>query len=345
MSDVDLSSIMAETPTSSLVLLVDDQPIVGEAIRQVLLGAEDLSLHYCEDPSLVIELVSELKPAVILLDILMPDIDGITLLRYLREHPETASIPVVMLSSKEEPSEKAAAFDAGANDYLVKIPDEVELIARLRYHSKFYANLLQRDEAFRALKVSQEKLAESNIKLQEAAIRDALTGIYNRRYFDEQSPIEWARAMREGQPISLILVDIDYFKKCNDIYGHAAGDECLRAVAKTLAQSSQRKTDFLARIGGEEFAMLLPNTDQSGALKVAESMRRSVESLQIENKGAGDCGVITVSSGTCTVIPARDHRIEDLIRCADIGLYQAKTGGRNRTEPSEFMPLEEVETL
>jgi len=342
MSEFDMK--LGVLPTCNLILLVDDQPIVGEAIRQLILDADDLSLHYCQDPSQVLDLIEKIKPAVILLDILMPDIDGITLLRYLRENPETAAVPVVMLSSKEAGEEKAAAFDAGANDYLVKIPEKVELVARLRYHAKYYANILQRDAAFRALKVSQEKLAENNIKLQEAAILDALTGIYNRRYFDEQSPIEWARAIREQEPISIVLLDIDLFKKCNDIYGHAAGDECLRKVAKSLADNIHRKTDFIARVGGEEFAMLLPGTDSAGAMLVAEALRASVEALQIENKGSDSYGVITISAGVCSIIPQRNDRIEDLMRCADLGLYRAKKNGRNCIECSEFSALNESES-
>jgi len=333
---------LGEMPASNMVLLVDDQPIVGEAILRILSDVDDLDFHYCQDPALVLDLIDEVKPAVILLDILMPDIDGITLLRYLRENPQTASIPVVMLSSKEEGSEKAAAFDAGANDYLVKIPEKVELIARLRYHAKYYSNILQRDAAFRALKISQEKLAENNIRLQEAAIRDALTKIYNRRYFDDQSPLEWARAIREKECISVVLLDIDFFKKCNDIYGHAAGDECLRKVAQSLAENVHRKTDFIARIGGEEFAMLLPSTDKDGALIVAEALRQSVEALEIENKGSEVYGIITISAGVCSVIPERDDRVEDLLRCADLGLYKAKSAGRNCIESSEFSALDGV---
>jgi len=331
-----------EMPSSNMVMLVDDQPIVGEAILRLLSDVDDLSFHYCQDPALVLDLIDEVKPAVILLDILMPDIDGITLLRYLRENPQTASIPVVMLSSKEEGVEKAAAFDAGANDYLVKIPEKSELIARLRYHAKYYSNILQRDAAFRALKISQKKLAENNLRLQEAAIRDALTNIYNRRYFDAQSPIEWARAIRQKECISVVLLDIDYFKKCNDIYGHAAGDECLRKVAQTLAANVNRKTDFVARIGGEEFAMLLPNTDRDGAFSVAEALRQSVEALQIEHKGSKEYGVITISAGVCSVIPDRGDGVEDLLRCADLGLYKAKSAGRNCIECSEFSTLNEA---
>ena len=330
MASTDICS--NEFERSQLVLLVDDQPIVGEALRQVLLEVDDLSLHYCQEPAMVMELVAELRPSVILLDILMPDIDGITLLRYLRQNPATASIPVVMLSSKEEGSEKAAAFEAGANDYLVKIPEDTEMVARLRYHAKFFSNLVQRDEAYRALKISQEKLAQSNLELQRAVARDGLTGIFNRRHFDEQSRIEWARSQREQQPMTLMMVDIDKFKPCNDIYGHAYGDDCLRKVAQCIADQINRPTDFVARYGGEEFVVLLPNTDEEGAMQMAEKIRRAVESLEVENNGSDIAEHVTVSVGVHSLVPQRDSNLEQALSTADRALYQAKKSGRNRVE-------------
>jgi len=248
---------------------------------------------------------------------------------------------VVMLSSKEEGVEKAEAFDAGANDYLVKIPDKVELVARLRYHTKYYSNILQKEAAFKALEVSQLLLAENNEKLKEAAIRDGLTGLYNRRYFDEQIAIEWAREIREQTPSWMIMLDIDFFKRCNDVYGHATGDTCLIKVSKCLKELLHRPADFVARIGGEEFAIVLPSTELAGAMQVAETMRQGVEALQIENKGSEIVKVITISAGVCYVAPQRGDQLEDLMKCADIALYQAKESGRNCVSAVEFAPQHE----
>lgn len=316
-----------------MVLLIDDQVIVGETIRQMIMQAEDLNFHYSQFPAQTMALIEEVQPAVILLDIMMPDIDGITLLRYIRQNSKMANIPVVMLSSNGESSEKAIAFEAGANDYLVKIPDAVELIARLRYHTTYYNNMLHRDYAFHALKISQNKLVESNIELQRVATIDSLTGLYNRRYFDEKSSIEWARSMRDKIPLCIVLLDIDFFKQVNDIYGHAVGDEYLQKVSNALNGTLSRKTDMIARYGGEEFILLLPHTDTSGGVKIAEKMNNNVLDLKLPHPTLDS---VSISLGVCSVIPTAEFRLENLIKCADLALYSAKDKGRNRIEQMEF---------
>ena len=165
-----------------------------------------------------------------------------------------------MLSSKGEPTVKSDAFQAGANDYLVKLPDQIELIARIRYHSMAYVNQLQRDEAYRALHESQRQLMETNRELERLTNVDGLTGLSNRRYFNEYMDAEWKRAVRSKQPLSILMIDVDHFKLYNDTYGHIAGDEVLRKVADALKQSCRRSTDLAARYGGEEFAIILPET-------------------------------------------------------------------------------------
>src|SRR5947209_14209779 len=142
------------------VLLVDDQPIIGEAVRRMLAGEDDIAFHYCKDPTRAVERANEIKPTVILQDLVMPDIDGLTLVKHFRENESTRETPMIVLSTKEEPRVKADAFGLGANDYIVKLPDRLELLARIRYHSKGYINLLQRNEAYRALQASQRMLAK-----------------------------------------------------------------------------------------------------------------------------------------------------------------------------------------
>ena len=149
-----------------VVLLIDDQAIVGEAVRRMLQGEENIVFHFCNDPSKAIALANELAPTVILQDLVMPDVDGLTLVKFFRHNPKTKDVPLIVLSSKEEPKTKAEAFSLGANDYLVKLPDKIELIARIRHHSAGYINMLERDEAFKALQESQRKLAA---ELAEAA--------------------------------------------------------------------------------------------------------------------------------------------------------------------------------
>lgn len=321
--------ILAEE--SCIVLLVDDDPMVAEALRLMLEDEGDIVLHYCSDSSNALDVAEELNPTVILLDMVMPDIDGLTLLRYLRVSEQTKLIPVIALSMKDDAALKADIFSAGGNDYLIKLPESVELLARIRYHSQCYIRLLQRDEAFRALDVSQRQLAASNIKLQQLASMDALTNIANRRTFQEGIEKEWGRMGREHRPLSLIMMDIDFFKKCNDDHGHQYGDDVLRRVAKTLDEYPKRGTDMVARYGGEEFVVLLPDTDLEGAFSVAEQLRIAVETLKLANSGSSVCEWVTISMGVAACIPEPDKvETAKLIKRADDALYKAKEKGRNQ---------------
>lgn len=333
--DDSAAGTIADAQEHGLVLLVDDDPMVAEALRLMMEGEEDLRMHYCSEACTALDVAEQLKPTVILLDMVMPDIDGLTLLRYLRANETTQSVPVVALSAKDEAELKADVFSAGGNDYLIKLPESIELLARIRYHSQCYIRLLQRDEAFRALDISQRKLAESNIKLQQLASMDGLTGIPNRRTFQETIETEWGRAARDSKPLSLIMMDIDFFKKCNDHYGHQHGDEVLRQVARALSASLKRPADMVARYGGEEFAVLLPETGLDGAVNVAEQLRSAVEALQLKNVKSQVCEWVTVSLGvaSCTPVPGGDDvetETDRLIKRADEALYEAKEQGRNR---------------
>jgi diguanylate cyclase (GGDEF)-like protein len=172
------------------------------------------------------------------------------------------------------------------------------------------------------------RLEDSNIELQRLSTQDGLTGVANHRLYEETLAREWARALREQTPLSIIMVDIDYFKRLNDSDGHLAGDECLRQVAQTLQRALRRPTDLLARYGGEEFVAILPATDASGASTMAERMRAAVEALGLPNRGTG--GPVTVSIGVVSVVPQRGIPVETLVEHADRAMYQAKEAGRNR---------------
>jgi two-component system chemotaxis family response regulator WspR len=269
-------------------------------------------------------------PSVILLDLVMPEIDGLTVLRYMRSNQRTKDIPVVVLSSREDPAMKAEAFGAGANDYLIKWPDSIELLARIHYHSKWFITLQQRNEAFRALRVSQRKLAESNLQLQRLVAMDGLTGIPNRRNFDDRLDEEWKRSVREQNWLTLIMVDIDHFKQFNDLYGHITGDDCLKAVAGAISGCLLRPTDMAARFGGEEFALILPGTDQNGAEFVAEKVRKAVEMLSIPHGRSTTSDFVTVSLGVAATVPRNNSQANSLLSQADDALYAAKEAGRNR---------------
>lgn len=313
-----------------VVLLVDDQQIVYEAIRRMLESENSLELHYCSDPKKAVDLAVEIKPTTILQDLVMPDIDGMTLVRFYRNHPILNNTPVIVLSSKEDPKDKSEAFSNGASDYLVKLPDKIELIARIHAHSRSYLAQLQRDEAFRELRELQKELEAKNAELQRLSAIDGLTGIPNRRSFDEYIEKEWGRAVREETCLSLLLIDIDFFKKYNDGYGHQGGDDCLQKVAAALAGTMRRASDMVARYGGEEFAVVLPNTDLEGAMVIAEELRQSVEKLALKHEFSDAGDIVSISLGAAGIPPQCGDDPASLIALADEALYGAKAAGRNR---------------
>ena len=323
----------AEPPVFSdnvVVLLVDDQIMVGEAVRRALSDEPNIVFHYCARPAEAVAVAKEVKPTVILQDLVMPGIDGLELVRRYRQDPATVRIPIIVLSTKDEPAVKSAAFAAGANDYLVKLPDNIELVARLRYHSDAYVSRVQRDAADCALRESQRALIEANLELQRLTRVDGLTGLANRRYFDEFFTAEWKRAVRTQTPLSVLMIDIDCFKRYNDTYGHLAGDQVLRQVAETIQRNCGRSTDLGARYGGEEFIMVLCNTPITGIRAVGETLRQVIADLKLRHMASVVADHVTVSIGGASIIPRLSQSEALLIDAADRALYRAKDGGRNR---------------
>ena len=312
-----------------MVLLVDDQLMVGEAIRRTLVDLPDTDFHYCSNPLDALAVAKKVKPTVILQDLVMPAIGGLDLVREYRTDPETKNIPVIMLSTKEEATVKSDAFRAGANDYLVKLPDRIELIARIRYHSAAYLSQIQRDEAYRALRISQRELMETNLELQRLTNVDGLTGVSNRRYFNEFIEAEWKQAIRNHEPISLLMLDIDHFKQYNDRHGHLAGDEVLRTVAQTVMRSFRRPRDLAARFGGEEFCVILPQTAADDLPMLGNMVVNAVEALDLPHHESTVGGKVTISAGGATCTPRSGDSFLMLIEAADKALYEAKHNGRN----------------
>ncbi len=315
---------------TAIVLLVDDQPIVHAAVRQALAGETAIELRYCQDATQALEIARQTRPTLILQDLVMPEIDGLTLVQHYRRTPELRDVPIIVLSTKEEPRIKQAAFEAGANDYLIKLPDRVELVARIRYHSRAYVNLLQLNTAYRALRQSQQELLEANRELERLSQSDGLTSLPNRRYLDTYLDGEWRKSLREGTELSMLMIDVDRFKQYNDTYGHVAGDDVLRQVGAALQRCMSRPGDLAARFGGEEFGVVLPGTPSSGARLVAEKIRLEVAALQVPHSGGVEGGFVTISIGGACTIADGSNSITSLIETADAALYQAKHGGRNR---------------
>ena len=313
----------------AFVLMIDDQPMVGEAVRRLLLDIEGLDYHYVPDPLSAAAAVREMRPAVVLLDLVMPVKDGLAVLAEIRADPTIADTPVVMLSTTDDTSTKARAFEAGADDYLVKLPDRIELQARVRYHARAFAIRRERDQAVQALRESQRRLQELNLQLLQLSQSDSLTGLANRRFFDEVLDSELRRAGRAGQPLSLLMIDNDHFKKYNDHYGHQQGDHCLRKVAQTLKTSARRAGDTSARYGGEEFAVILPTTDAAAAAIAARNLCHAVRALA-EPHAASPLEQVTVSIGHATWLGGQAMEAGPLIVAADEALYRAKEKGRDR---------------
>jgi len=328
-NETDAAGRAGDAPRS-VVLLIDDQPIVVEAIRRMLADETDIQFFSCTDVALALPRARSIRPTVILQDLVMPGVDGFTLVRFFRADPETAAIPIIVLSSKEEARDKSRAFEIGASDYLVKIPDRIELLARIRAHSRSFLAQRERDEAYRVLEELKRELETKNAELARLSVLDGLTGLANRRRLDEVLDAECRRAQREKTSLSLLMTDVDFFKKYNDTYGHQAGDDCLRRVAAALAVALHRPGDVAARYGGEEFAVVLPGTDRLGACKVAEAIRSAVEEQQIQHSASGVAPHVTLSVGVATMQSSEGLDPKSLIQRADSALYSSKHNGRNR---------------
>jgi diguanylate cyclase (GGDEF)-like protein len=262
------------------------------------------------------------QPDLILLDIILPGIDGFEVARRIRAMEKPGEwTPIIFLTALTKDEDLERGIEAGGDDYLFKPVSEVVLAAKVR--------AMQRIIQMRhSLLVLTRKLDSANRELTRLSAVDGLTGIANRRQFDEALLREWRRCLREREPLSLLMVDVDYFKQYNDGYGHQAGDECLKTVAATLRGKLRRPADIVARYGGEEFAAVLPDTAQEGAVRVAESMNSAIQQLGIPHEGSV-FGSLTVSVGVATLVPLQVEGLPRLLGAADWALYEAKREGRN----------------
>jgi diguanylate cyclase (GGDEF)-like protein len=290
-----------------LVLAVDDEPVNLQTIVELL--RTEFRLRVASDGRTALELAQHPdRPDVILLDIMMPGMNGYEVCRHLKEAPATRDIPVIFVTSIHDASAETRGLELGAVDYIVKPFNAGVARARVRTHVQ---------------------LRRARMHLAQLSELDGLTGIANRRRFDDALATEWKRAARYGTPLALVMADIDFFKQLNDRYGHPAGDECLQRVARAMIAALRRPTDLAARVGGEEFAALLADTELDGALQVARAVADNVRALDIEH-ALSPYRRATVSCGAAVLRPSEGMAPLELLERADRALYRAKEAGRDR---------------
>ena len=288
------------------LLLVDDQPINIQIMHRVF--AQDCQVFMATSGAQALQQCKDHPPDLILLDVVMPEMDGFEVCRRLKADEATRHIPVIFVTAENDPELETQGLGLGAVDFITKPINPSVLRARGKTHLllKFQSDIL-RDLVF----------------------IDGLTGVSNRRRFDQQLAHEWARSARSGLPLSLIILDIDFFKLYNDRYGHQAGDDSLRLVAKTIQGSLKRSTDLVARYGGEEFACILADTDFDHAMQIAGELEHAVRAARIPHADSAVDQIVTISLGVATqTSTGKTGSMASLLALADTELYRAKAEGR-----------------
>jgi diguanylate cyclase (GGDEF)-like protein len=302
----------AERPT---ILIVDDQPLIIQTLSNLF--RDEYNIKGATGGIRALEIAeNDPQPGLILLDIRMPDIDGYEVLRSLQDNDRTRGIPVIFITAMNEDADEEKGLNLGAVDFITKPIRPAIVKARVRNHMD--------------LRVKTDML-------ERLSMVDSLTGIPNRRFFDDYFARAWGYARRESKLLSIMMIDIDHFKLYNDYYGHGAGDECLRRVARAIQSQISRSADLVARYGGEEFIAALPGASSAGALTTSRRFKAAVEALSIPHEKSRTSPIVTISIGTATYgehyNPTEGHL---LLKAADTALYRAKEGGRNRV--MQFKP-------
>ena len=292
------------------ILIVDDNVSLIQVLAPMLSGLGQVK--FATSGRAALTQMRRSPPDVVLLDAEMPGMSGYEVCTAMRADPELAAIPVIFVTSHDDLDAEVRGLESGAEDFISKPVSEPLLLARVS---------------------TQLRVKRLTDELRRTATQDGLTQLNNRGSFDQQLQREWLRSTRTGEPLALVLLDVDHFKRFNDHYGHPAGDACLRAVAGTLAHTGRRAGDMAARIGGEEFALLLPNTTAAGAQQIAESVRQAIGDMAIPHAGSLTSTHVTASLGVAACQaphPPEGLNQDSLLQAADAALYQAKAGGRNR---------------
>jgi diguanylate cyclase (GGDEF)-like protein len=319
---------MAKKNDDLKVLVVEDSRVTMKSLCNYLkrMGIENPLTATTGQAAM--EIFRKNRPDIVLLDAILPDIDGFDIAKHFRATERGDDwTAIIFLTSMDKDEDLARGIAAGGDDYLVKPISATVLESKMRAMKRLVT--MQRT----LVDVTQQ-LNTANKKLQRLSMTDGLTGLANRRFFDEMSAREWRRCERVLKPMAVVMLDVDFFKKYNDTYGHQAGDECLKGVARSVARAAPRATDLAARYGGEEFVLVLGETTTEGAKQVAANICEYVAQLNMAHS-ASDIGHVSVSCGVASALPVEGMSFDILLKIADEALYKAKQQGRNRVVCAE----------
>ena len=310
----ELSLLQRKKRSKPLILVVDDQAANIQVLYAVLMAEYDVCMAL--NGADAYSLCQEIKPDLVLLDVVMPGMDGYALCRLLKANDEICDIPIIFVTGNLDCDQEVRGFSEGGVDFITKPFHASVVLARVR---------------------TQLTLKSQADMLRSLSLTDSLTGLANRRHFDQAIQGEARRARRTGAGLAIVMIDVDYFKRYNDHYGHQQGDLCLQAIAACLTQCVVRSHDLVARYGGEEFICILPDTERSGALGRAVAMEHAVRQLGIAHAKSDCASVVTISLGVASSAPSSQYDAETLLSAADAQLYLAKSAGRGcvRAEPPE----------
>ena len=311
------------------ILIVDAAAHDLRLLKTILSGEQGWNVVTAQSGAEALRALAKGGVGLVLADLMMPGLGGIELCRRMQTCPDVRGTPLVILLAGSERAYLGHAYEAGACDYIMKPLDPIEVVTKVRSELRTKEEVDRRRARENQLETCNRELQAENLELLQLSLVDPVTGIANRRHFDEMMDRAWRSAARHHFEIGLILIDIDFFKGYNDRFGHPAGDDCLRRIANELAAGLLRPDDFLGRYGGEEFAVILPQTDLAGAAVVAERLRYNVESLCILHP-ASPAGHETISQGLACAVPVPNSTPSLLIALADEALYEAKHSGRNQ---------------
>jgi diguanylate cyclase (GGDEF)-like protein len=332
----DRQTLGAVARPAATILIVDDE-FQNRKLFEALLRPEGYLTLSVSNGDEALASIAQRAPDLILLDVLMPGIDGYRVAGILKANHATASIPIIMLTAQNDHAARLAGLNAGAEDFLTKPVDRIELWLRVRnmlrlkaLNDFFQAHSAILEQQVQARTTEVQRLGTANESLEYLSLHDGLTDLANRRLFDTYLADQTAIACRHQRPLALILYDVDSFKAYNDHYGHLAGDECLKQIAGALRTCCRRPGDLAARHGGEEFAMILPDTELNSAAQIGEAARNAVADLKIPHQHSRAASYASISGGVAVLGRNGSMTVQQLTAAADGALYQAKHLGRNQ---------------